>query len=256
MHGDKEALRIDAENGNTLFADAMQRELRAINSFGTFRDAGKGPASEQQLQAGGYTKVHLHWVFDVKPDLRRKARLVASGNVTLPNMGGTYSSVVSLRSMRLVLTFAELNGLKPMAADVSNAYLMAKCTEKVFFIAGPEFGDLQGHTMIIHKALYGLRRSGAAYPAYFAHTMRRMGFTPSYANRDVWMRDAGDCYEYVCCYADDLLASLKDPQAVFDELEKPNYKLKGVGEPDIHLGRNFSRDPDGTLAWGAKKYIS
>jgi len=135
--------------------------------------------------------------------------------------------------MRLVLTLAELNGLKTMAADVSNAYLMAKCTEKVFFTAGPEFGELAGHTMIVYKALYGLQRSGAAYHAYFA----------SYADRDVWMQDAGDCYEYVCTYMDDLLASLKDPQAFFDELERQTYKLKGVGEPGIHLGGNFSRDP-------------
>ena len=80
--------------------------------------------------------------------------------------------------------------------------------------AGPEFGELEGHTMIIYKALYGLRRSGAAYHAYFADTMRRMGFTPSYADRDVWMRDAGDCYEYVCCYVDDLLASPQGPTSL------------------------------------------
>jgi hypothetical protein len=31
----------------------------------------------------------------------------------------------------------------------------------VCIIAGPEFGNLQGHVMIIYKALYGLRSSGA-----------------------------------------------------------------------------------------------
>ena len=36
-----------------------------------------------------------------------------------------YSGVVTLRSLRLCMLMAELNGLKVEAADVSNAYLEA-----------------------------------------------------------------------------------------------------------------------------------
>ena len=32
--------------------------------------------------------------------------------------------------------------------------------EKVCFVAGKDFGDLEGHTMIVIKALYGLKSSG------------------------------------------------------------------------------------------------
>ena len=35
--------------------------------------------------------------------------------------------------------------------------------EKVVFIAGPEFGDREGHLMKVNKALYGLRTSGARW---------------------------------------------------------------------------------------------
>jgi hypothetical protein len=52
---------------------------------------------------------------------------------------------------------AELNGLDIMVGDVSSAYLEAFTKEKVCFIAGPEFGELEGHMMTIIKALYGLR---------------------------------------------------------------------------------------------------
>jgi hypothetical protein len=31
----------------------------------------------------------------------------------------------------------------------------------VYFVAGPEFGELSRHTLLINKALYGLRTSGA-----------------------------------------------------------------------------------------------
>ena len=38
-------------------------------------------------------------------------------------------------------------------------------------------------------------------------------------------------------------------------VDKYKYKLKGVGPIDYHLGCDFSRDPDGTLCFGPKKYI-
>ena len=56
---------------------------------------------------------------------------------------------------------AKLNGLELCAGDIGNAYLEAYTKGKVAFIAGPEFGTLEGFLMIIHKALYGLRTSGA-----------------------------------------------------------------------------------------------
>jgi KUP system potassium uptake protein len=150
-----------------------------------------------------------------------------------------------------------LNGLDIMVGDVGNAYLEAFTKEKVCFIAGPEFGELEGHMMIIVKALYGLRTSGARYWERFADTLRAMGFAPSWADGCVWMRDAGTHWEYVCVYVDDLMAIMTDPKAFFDELQGPKYKykLKGVAAPSYHLGGDFSRDADGTYVWGAKTYV-
>ena len=54
--------------------------------------------------------------------------------------------------MKICMFLAELNGLQIMAGDVGNAYLEAKTKEKVYIIAGPEFGELEGTTMLIDKA--------------------------------------------------------------------------------------------------------
>jgi hypothetical protein len=83
---------------------------------------------------------------------------------------------------------AELNSLKLLGADIGNAYLEAKTQEKVFVVAGPEFGDLAGHILIVNKALYGLRSSGLRWHERFADTLRDMGFIPSKTDSDVWMR--------------------------------------------------------------------
>ena len=43
------------------------------------------------------------------------------------------------------------------AGDIGNAFLYGKTKEKVYIIAGPEFGEeLQGRILLVDKALYGL----------------------------------------------------------------------------------------------------
>src|SRR6476620_3545451 len=54
----------------------------------------------------------------------------------------------------------------------------------------------------------------------------------------------------ICC-------DCRNPEAFFDMLEtKYKFKLKGVGHPEYHLGGDFGRDPDGTLYWSAKTYVT
>jgi hypothetical protein len=90
----------------------------------------------------------------------------------------------------------------------------------------------------------------------FADTLRDLGFSPSKAEGDIWMRRNGDIYEYVAVYVDDLAIVMKDPQAFCDTLmEKYKYKLKGTGAIKFHLGCDFFRDEEGVLCFAPKKYI-
>jgi len=83
-----------------------------------------------------------------------------------------------------------------------------------------------------------------------------MGFTPSLADEDIWMREMGDHYEYIAVYVDDLAIASKTPKEITDDLmTKYKFKLKGTGPIEFHLGCDFYRDEDGTLCFGPKKYI-
>ena len=113
--------------------------------------------------------------------------------MTTPPKDSVYSGVVSLRSVHLVCFLAELNGLELMAADIGNAYLEAKTKEKIYVIAGPEFGEQKGHTLVIDKALYGLHTSGAHFHENLVDILRDLGFSPSMADGDLWMHDTGEC---------------------------------------------------------------
>ena len=88
--------------------------------------------------------------------------VVADGHLTEVPLESVYSSVASLRSIRMVTFLAELNDLELGGTDIRNAYLESyTSSEKIFIITGSEFGDRKGHLLIISKALYGLRSSGA-----------------------------------------------------------------------------------------------
>ena len=84
-----------------------------------------------------------------------------------------------------------------------------------------------------------------------------MGFKPSIAEPDIWMRDCGDHYEYIGVYVDNLMIVSKKPQDIITGLEaKPHsFKLKGTGPVTFHLGCDYFRDEDGTLCVGPRKYI-
>jgi hypothetical protein len=125
-----------------------------------------------------------------------------------------------------------------MMFDVGNAYLNAATTEKLYTVAGEEFGpDEEGKIMIIRRALYGLKSSGAAYRAHFAATLTELSFMSCKADPDVWMRkamkdDGFEYYEYILTYVDDCLVVSHQPQLLVDTLQNEyKYRLKDIGPP-------------------------
>jgi hypothetical protein len=71
----------------------------------------------------------------------------------LPKYHWIYSVVVTLQGFRLVKLMAELNNLNFWATDVGNAYLEDFTPEQVYIIAVPVFGQLEGHVLVMSKAL-------------------------------------------------------------------------------------------------------
>ena len=247
----EQAMELDRQNGNTKWRDSEKEELVCIDNYHAFIDKGKDydPGS-------GYKKITVHMVYCVKHDGRHRARLVAGGHLTETPIDSVYSSVVSLRGIRMLTFFAELNQCNVWATDISSAYLESKTKEKVYVIAGPEFGEREGHVLIIDKALYGLKTSGVRWHDKFADVLRGMGFFPSKGENDIWMRSAGNHYEYIGVYVDDLIIVSRDCQSIVDQLvEENNFKVKGTGEVSFHLGCDFFRDKEGVLCYAPRKYI-
>ena len=255
-----DAIRLDKENSNTHWQDAMGLELTQIHEYKVFKDTGKAQFHNGKVVTpDGFQKIRVYFVYAVKHDGRFKARLVADGHLTKEPVESIYSGVVSLRSLRMVVFLSQLNDLEIWGADVGNAYLEAYTDETLCIIAGPEFKELQGHLLIMIKALYGNRSGGARSHDRLFDIYQELNLKPSKADPVVWMRPepGGTCYEYIAVYVDDLTFAAKDPQAFCNELKKRyNLKFKVVGPLEYHLGCTYKKDPDGTLAADPRRYVN
>ena len=119
--------------------------------------------------------------------------------------------------MRILHLVAALNDLDILACNILNAYLTAKYREKIYTIAGPVFASEEGAIMIIKMALYSLQSSGAVFRSKLAYVIHYLGFRPSLADPDVWMkpvtkRNGFKYYEHVLCYVDDVMVVSDEPQ--------------------------------------------
>ena len=85
-----------------------------------------------------------------------------------------------------MLTYiAEHNGMEVWAMDIGIAYLETLTKEKVYIIDGLEFRPLEGHTLLINKAIYGFKSSGLRWSERFSDVLIDMGFFLSKAETDI-----------------------------------------------------------------------
>ena len=69
----KDTLEFDKENGNILWSNAINKELKNVIVAFKLMDDGSGPPV-------GSKEIPYHIIFDVKFDLARKVRCVAGGH--------------------------------------------------------------------------------------------------------------------------------------------------------------------------------
>jgi hypothetical protein len=201
-------------------------------------------------------------IFDVKlgKNFLRKAWYFVGGHTTRTPSTLTYSSVVSKDSVRIALTAAALNDLDILACDIEGACLTAKCRERIYVKAGPEFGSEQDSIMIVKMALYGLKSSGAAFCSKLAGVLDDLGHRPSHADPDAWLKaatkpDGFIHYEMVLVHVDDVMATSHVPGKTIEGISSGVLKLKGnkAAPPDMCLGLSLElkQNSVGTKCWSA-----
>eukprot|EP00957_Ditylum_brightwellii_P208693 15358546-Ditylum_brightwellii.AAC.1 len=130
----------------------------------------------------------MQMIFNVKHDLRRKTRFVVGGHVIDSTGHMTYSSTIKDLSVRLMLLIAMKHDLGFMAGNIGNVFCTAPCAEKIWSVAGDQFGNKKGSTVVLKRALYGLKTALASFHQFLGDFLRVMGFVPSRSDQDLWLQ--------------------------------------------------------------------
>ena len=103
-HTVKEAIIFDKKNGNNLWQEAIDKEIKALYDLDCFEFW-----DSNFVLGNEYQKTRLHMIFYVKNDLHYKARLVAGGHlVDLFDME-VYSSTVKGISVKILHVISHQN---------------------------------------------------------------------------------------------------------------------------------------------------
>ena len=115
----------------------------------------------------GHKVTKNRWVFDVKTDSRKKARLATKGYSQIEGLDydQVFSPVVQFETVHLILALAALEDMHVSRLDIRNAYLYGKL-DKEIYMEQPEGFKAQGqeHKVLrLQKALYGLKQTGLSW---------------------------------------------------------------------------------------------
>ena len=97
------------------------------------------------------------------------------------------------------------------------------------------------------KSLYRLKKYGAAFREFLSDTMDAMGYIPSYANPDSWLRpvvkpDGFEYYKYILFYVDDVVCISHNLQKAMKRIHE-YFKLKdnNIEPTDVDFGASLAK---------------
>ena len=113
--------------------------------------------------------------------------------------------------------------------------------------------------MIVVRALYGLKSSGASWRAMLAQSLTDIGYTSTRADLDVWIwpafkPDGFEYYEMVLVYVDNILHLSHNTNPTMEALRRLHeLKPELCGPPKMYLGANVTKYQleDGRMSCGA-----
>jgi len=166
---------------------ACERELEALERRKVY-DLVQHPKGRKVIKN--------RWVFDVKDDGCKRARLVAKGfgQVEGLDYDQVFSPVVCFETARLILAMAALEGWVAYGLDVPNAYLYSELDEEIY-MEQPEGFRVPGKedcVLRLRRALYGLKQAGLAWWQALKQSMEELGFTSLTSDAGVFIYRSKD----------------------------------------------------------------
>jgi hypothetical protein len=210
----------------------------------------------------GVNLVTTKWVFKVKqlPNGqidKYKACLVARGFTQCYGIDyfETFSPVVRLEALRLLVAVAALKHYKIHQMDVPSAYLQSPLKEDVY-LEPPEGIEVpDGKVLHLKKGLYGLKQSGRLWNQTITQFFEKHGLLAIPADHSVFTNKDGTLT--VALYVDDLLIFAPSEREMVDLKQglTDQFKIKDLGEARYLLGVQLLQEANGTITIDQQHYI-
>ena len=179
---------------------AMLEELESLQKQNVF---------ELTKLSKGRKSIGCRWVFNIKIDSQKKARLVTQGfsQVEGIDFNKLFSPVVRFESVRIVLALAALHGWYMTGVDVHMACLYGKLDEEIH-MRQPEGFIARGQeskVICLHRALYGLKQAGLAWWKELSQSMKALGFKRLNSDARIFVCREGPNLILAVVYVDDAI---------------------------------------------------
>ena len=201
----------------------------------------------------GVKPIECKWIFKRKTDedgnlTVHKARLVAKGfrQVQGVDYDETFSPVVMLKSIRILLAVAAYFDYEIWQMDVKTAFLNGHLEEDVYMIQPEGFVSPEdaGKVCKLQRAIYGLKQASRSWNTRFDEVVKGFGFIKNEEESCVYKKVSGSARVFLVLYVDDILLIGNDKKFLNEVKEslKNSFSMKDMGEAAYVLGIQIYRD--------------
>jgi histone deacetylase 1/2 len=211
----------------------------------------------------GTNIIDCRWIYKVKHKAdgsvdRYKAQLVAKGFKQRYGIDyeDTFSHVVKIATVRLVLAISVSRGWSLRQLDVKNAFLHGVLQEEVYMRQPPGYEDRgrMNYVCKLDKALYGLKQAPRAWYSRLSAQLIAFGFFASKSDTSLFIYRKSHVTIFMLIYVDDIIvasSSQSATDALLRDLSK-KFALKDLGDLHYFLGIEVHKVSDGIVLNQAK----
>ena len=214
-------------------------------------------------QQHGANIIDCRWIYKIKRKSdgtidRYNARLVAKGFKQRYGIDyeDTFSPVVKIATVRLVLAISVSRGWSLRQLDVKNAFLHGVLEEEVYMRQPPGYEDKRRPNYVckLDKALYGLKQAPRAWYSRLSSHLISYGFVASKSDTSLFIYHKSNITIFMLIYVDDIIVA-SSSQVATDALMKDlskEFALKDLGDLHYFLGIEVQKIDNGIVLNQAK----